>query len=79
MIERIYLLNDLTDPSKRRLVRATSGARALRHVTKGAFSIKVASTNDVASLMDKGTKIEDAEDDGDDKPGEGDAGETVAA
>jgi len=53
---RIYRIDDgKTD----RLVRATSPAQAVRHVTSG-MPVRVASQDDIAQLVAEGIKVETA-------------------
>lgn len=43
-----------------RLVEATSQAQAINHVTKPHHSAHAASSKEIAALMTKGVKVEDA-------------------
>ena len=42
-----------------RLVRASHPATALRHVAESAFSVDVASQDDIVNAMEAGAKVED--------------------
>lgn len=56
---RIYLVRHKGDTSQpARLVRATHPANALRHVADGAYSVSVASQDDLESLFGAGTRVE---------------------
>lgn len=62
MQTRIYVvIRETENTSETRLVTAASQAQALRHVAKGDYSVKVASTKDVAHWMGLGAKIEAAD------------------
>lgn len=56
---RIYVVKD-TDLHSRTLVRASSQAQAVRHVTKSRFEVEVASQDTIVSLMEAGLKVETA-------------------
>lgn len=62
---RVYLVQPRradgqpSDITERRLVRATHPAHALRHVADGAYSVEVASQDDLIALLDAGIRPED--------------------
>jgi hypothetical protein len=53
---RIYLVNS-TDGATR-LVKATVASQAITHVAKSAFSVRVASQDDLVEALSNGTKVE---------------------
>lgn len=61
MSTRIYVVS--TKSGKVHLVEAATGPQAIRHVTKGLISAKVASAKDTADLMASGVKLEKVTDD----------------
>ena len=54
---RLYVVENNESVS---VVRAVSPARALNHVVKDSFKVRVASADDVAEYMSAGGAIEDA-------------------
>lgn len=52
---RIYLVNG---PTGSRLVKATVASQAITHVAKSAFSVKVASQDDLVEALSSGIKVE---------------------
>jgi len=52
---RIYLVNG---PTGSRLVKASVASQAITHVAKSAFSVKVASQDDLVEALSNGTKVE---------------------
>lgn len=61
MSTRIYVVNDTrANPSRQRLVRATSRAQALRHVAQDSFAVEVAGQNALVFLLGNGVQVEDA-------------------
>lgn len=58
---RIYLVRLKSEGvmAKPRLVRASHPAHALRHVADGAYSVAVASGDDVAKAYEAGLRVED--------------------
>lgn len=54
---RIYAV---ADSSEIFLVRATSQAQALRHVTRSLFTVKVASQDDIIEALGNGATVETA-------------------
>ena len=56
--DRIYLVQE--PDSKDKLVRAISAASVRAHMCRGLFTIKAASSEDVASAMTQGAVVEDA-------------------
>lgn len=54
---RIYLVKPVADGSPR-LVRATHPANALRHVADSAYSVTVATQDDLVSFIAAGVKVE---------------------
>lgn len=59
MTSRIYMVADAgntTTPP--RLVRATHPATALRHVAAEAFTVRVATQDDLVAAFEAGTKVE---------------------
>lgn len=61
-MSRIYLVNiDGGDtPHANRLVRAANRPQAVSHVAKELFATRVASQDDLVSLLDQGVKVETA-------------------
>ena len=59
---RIYLVNivGVSGPNRNRLVRTTSAAKAVKHVTQELVACRVATTDDVAELVSEGMKVENA-------------------
>ena len=58
---RIYYVTDSVDTgASPRLIEATSGDTALRHVTRARFNARAAKAHDVAHAMTLGAKIEKA-------------------
>ena len=55
MSERIYIVNG---PQGTRLVKASLRQQALSHVANSAFTIHVASQDDLVAQITAGTKIE---------------------
>lgn len=55
---RIYKVATAGDASAMRLVRATHPSHALRHVAAEAFTVKVASQDDLVTAFENGTKVE---------------------
>lgn len=59
--ERIYKVGiKIGDKKRVAMVRAASAAQATRHFMKDMLEVKAASTNDVASHMEKGGTIQTA-------------------
>lgn len=59
MTTRIYLVADAgTTTTPPRLVRATHPATALRHVAADAFTVRVATQDDLVKAFEAGTKVE---------------------
>lgn len=56
---RIYTVLD-EDTDKRRLVRATNNAQAVRHVTSNRFAAAVTPQEQLVRLLGEGVEIEDA-------------------
>jgi hypothetical protein len=56
---RIYKVVGLT-PDDVRLVDASHPNAAIRHVAESIYSVSVASTKDVAALLGRGVKVEEA-------------------
>lgn len=54
---RIYLVTDKAT-KKPRLVRASHPAPALRHVADDAFTVRVATQDDLVAAFEAGTKVE---------------------
>ena len=54
---RIYLVADKAT-KKPRLVRASHPATALRHVADDAFTVKVASQDELVAAFESGTRVE---------------------
>jgi hypothetical protein len=57
MTTRIYLVTDKST-NKPRLVRAGHPAPALRHVADAAFTVRVASQDDLLKAIEAGVKVE---------------------
>lgn len=57
MAGRIYLVESEETAS---LVRAVSAAKALNHVVKNGYKVRVASADDVAEFMALGATVEDS-------------------
>lgn len=57
--KRIYLVSEQNDGG-RYLVRATSQASAIRHVTADLFKAEVAKQEELVSLVAEGFRVEDA-------------------
>lgn len=57
MAGRLYVVENSDSMS---VVRAVSPARALNHVVKDSYKVRVASADDVAEYMSQGGTIEDA-------------------
>ncbi len=55
---RVYAITDKTT-KKPRLVRATHPSTALRHVAADAFTVRVASQDDLLTAIAAGVKVED--------------------
>jgi hypothetical protein len=55
---RIYLITELGDKDKIRLVRAGSKAQVLRHLVKDRFVIQNPTTADVGDFVEAGVPIE---------------------
>ncbi len=55
-VTRIYVVTD-TELQARQLVRASSQAQAVRHVTKSRFDVEVASQDDLVSLLGAGANV----------------------
>lgn len=60
---RVYLVAEKradseANPVRRRLVRATHQANALRHVAQQAYEVRVATVDDVLALTAKGVQVE---------------------
>ena len=62
---RIYIVRNATadidaetGKSLHRLVRASHPSHALRHVAADAFTVKVASQDDLVAAFERGTKVE---------------------
>lgn len=53
---RIYVVEDADSVS---LVRAVSAGKALNHVCKSQYQVRVATADDVADLMAQGATIDD--------------------
>ncbi len=60
---RIYIIKPKTSDPKPRLVRAGHPSTALRHVADDAFSVKVASQDDLEAAFLAGIKVEKLKDD----------------
>jgi len=57
MAGRIYVVESSETVS---LVRAVSAAKALNHVVKNGYKVRVASADDVAEYMSMGATVEDS-------------------
>lgn len=57
MAGRLYVVEN---DEMRSLVRAVSPARALNHVVKDTFQVRVATPDDVVEYMEAGGTVEDA-------------------
>jgi hypothetical protein len=57
---RIYIVRDLTAPEnvEPHLVRATSQSQALRHVATTAYSVKVATQDELVEHVGNGVEVE---------------------
>jgi hypothetical protein len=53
---RIYTVSD---GSTDRLVRATHPSHALMHVARGVYAVRVATQEDLATLLPEGVKVEE--------------------
>jgi hypothetical protein len=58
---RIYKVSPSADGGKARLVRASHPSHALRHVAADAFTVKVASQDDLVLAFERGIKVESIE------------------
>lgn len=60
--KRIYVVTENLDNEgqRHRMVRAATGAQALRHVVEPRFMAEVATPDQCAELGGKGVKVEDA-------------------
>lgn len=56
--DRIYFVGA---GNTERLVRATRGTAALRHVAEDTYTVRLATQNDLEALLAKGVKVETAE------------------
>jgi hypothetical protein len=59
MNERIYVVYH---GATGRLVRAKSRAQALSHVAQSTFNVRVASQNELVTLLGQGTEVESVKD-----------------
>lgn len=57
-LTRIYKVAPAASGGPARLVRATHPSHALRHVAAEAFTVKVASQDDLVAAFETGTKVE---------------------
>lgn len=58
---RIYVVTDTgAQPLRSRLVRASTRAKALRHVAENRFAVDVASQQTLVDLLGEGVAVEDA-------------------
>ena len=57
MNTRIYLVTDVADSSPV-LVKASSPAQALRHVTEGMFTVKVPTQDELVAAIEGGAVVE---------------------
>ena len=55
---RIYKVAPAAEGGASRLVRAAHPSHALRHVAADAFTVKVASQDDLVAALERGTKVE---------------------
>jgi len=55
---RIYKVAPASEGGTARLVRASHPSHALRHVAADAFTVKVASQDDLVAAFERGTKVE---------------------
>lgn len=58
MSTRIYKVSPRAEGEKARLVRATHPSHALRHVAAEAFTVNVASQDELVLALERGTKVE---------------------
>ncbi len=59
MAARLYVVED---DGSMTIVRAVSEAKALQHVVKGQFKVRIAKADDVAEYMGQGGEVEVSED-----------------
>jgi hypothetical protein len=59
MTTRIYKITPKREGAAARFVRATHPAVALRHVADDAFTVRVATQDDLVSGFERGAKVED--------------------
>lgn len=57
MLNRIYVVTDGTNTA---LVRAISRAQAIAHIARSRFSVRVASQDDIVTLVSAGIAVDDA-------------------
>lgn len=57
MAGRLYIVENEESMS---IVRAVSTGKALNHVVKGSFQVRIATADDVAEYMSQGGTIEDS-------------------
>lgn len=55
------MLSLITTPSGERLIRSTTRRQAVDHVVKGTITAKTINADELADLLDRGLKIENAE------------------
>jgi hypothetical protein len=55
---RIYVVTPKTGDTPPRLVRATHPTHAIRHVADAAYSVAVASQDDLVAAFERGIKVE---------------------
>lgn len=58
MTQRIYAVRDNRPEGRTRLVRATHPAHAVKHVAESAFSVAIASQDDLVKLLGMGVEVE---------------------
>lgn len=61
----VYLVTD-AESNRRRLVRASNAATAVRHVTRSRYAATRASVDEALELLDAGVRVEIAGEDGGD-------------
>lgn len=57
---RIYMVKHIGHDQSVRLIRATNGPQAIRHVAINTFEVCVASQEDLVALLSRGSKVEEA-------------------
>ena len=60
-LTRIYLISR-TDGTASAIVRASSQAAAVRHVTRSAYTVRVADQDDLVTAISAGLKVQEAGD-----------------